>query len=132
MAKIKKAQNGTMPLKKKTADGLSKMNEPTPKGYVRGEMTGRLMPISERRKREKEMAESLNEVRFGKKNPAPVKKAPAKKMKSGGSLKPVDASKNPGLAKLPTPVRNKMGYQKSGGKVKMKKGGKMKTCKYGC
>jgi hypothetical protein len=124
MAKIKKAQTGTGPLKKKTTDGLSKMNEPTPKGYVRGEMTGRLMPISERRKREKEMAESLNEVRFGTKNPAakpsPVKKVPGKKMKSGGSLKPVDSSKNPGLAKLPTPVRNKMGYQKYGGKVNKK------------
>ena len=37
--------------------------------------------------------------------------------KGGGSLKPVDAEKNPGLAKLPTPVRNKMGYAQSGGKV---------------
>ncbi len=60
------------------------------------------------------------------------KSAPKKKMKDGGSLKPVDSSKNPGLAKLPTPVRNKMGYQKNGGKLKkqaavaiaMKKAGK--------
>ena len=37
--------------------------------------------------------------------------------KGGGSLKPVDAEKNPGLAKLPTPVRNKMGYAQGGGKV---------------
>jgi len=36
----------------------------------------------------------------------------------GGSLKPVDKNKNPGLAKLPTKVRNKMGYMKKGGKVK--------------
>ena len=35
----------------------------------------------------------------------------------GGSLKPVDKNKNPGLAKLPTQVRNKMGYMKDGGKV---------------
>ena len=35
-----------------------------------------------------------------------------KKAKSGASLKPVDSTKNPGLSKLPTPVRNKMGYQK--------------------
>lgn len=47
----------------------------------------------------------------------------AKKMATGGSLKPVDASKNPGLSKLPTAVRNKMGYQKNGGKVKTAKGG---------
>jgi|DEB0MinimDraft_3_1074331.scaffolds.fasta_scaffold97981_2 hypothetical protein len=36
----------------------------------------------------------------------------------GGSLKPVDKNKNPGLAKLPTQVRNKMGFMKKGGKVK--------------
>jgi hypothetical protein len=41
----------------------------------------------------------------------------AKKMKDGGSLKDVDANENPGLAKLPTTVRNKMGYAKKGGKV---------------
>ena len=46
------------------------------------------------------------------------------KMQSGGSLKPVDKSKNPGLAKLPTAVRNKMGYQKYGGaKMGMKRKG---------
>jgi len=75
-------------------------------------------------------------------NGFPIKK----KMKDGGSLKPVDAGKNPGLAKLPKPVRNKMGYQKDGGKLKAKAGvsvkkkamGGMKMmkgggkCKYGC
>ena len=36
-------------------------------------------------------------------------------MKKGGKakkLKPVDKKKNPGLAKLPRKVRNKMGYMK--------------------
>jgi len=46
--------------------------------------------------------------------------------KNGASLKPVDSSKNPGLAKLPTPVRNKMGYQKDGGKTKAKSGAALK------
>lgn len=46
-----------------------------------------------------------------------------KKSASGSSLKPVDKSKNPGLSKLPTPVRNKMGYQKMGGKTKKAKMG---------
>jgi hypothetical protein len=46
-----------------------------------------------------------------------------KKMKMGGSLKPVDKAKNPGLAKLPTGVRNKMGYQKYGGDVDMMQAG---------
>ena len=39
-----------------------------------------------------------------------------KKM-DGGSLKPVPAE-NKGLSKLPTKVRNKMGFMKKGGKVK--------------
>ena len=43
------------------------------------------------------------------------------KKKDGGSLKSVDKEKNPGLAKLPTKVRNKMGYMKKGGKVGMGK-----------
>tara|TARA_R100000951_G_scaffold77906_1_gene65757 strand:- start:6378 stop:6740 length:363 start_codon:yes stop_codon:yes gene_type:complete len=38
-----------------------------------------------------------------------------KKMKAGGALK---APANPGLKKLPTKVRNKMGYMKAGGAVK--------------
>jgi hypothetical protein len=44
----------------------------------------------------------------------PIRK---KKMADGGSLKPVDAEDNPGLAKLPTNVRNKMGYMRKGGKA---------------
>jgi hypothetical protein len=40
-----------------------------------------------------------------------------KKCAEGGSLKEVDANENPGLSKLPTDVRNKMGYAKKGGKV---------------
>jgi hypothetical protein len=34
------------------------------------------------------------------------------------ALKPVDSEDNPGLSKLPTEVRNKMGYMKKGGNVK--------------
>ena len=44
--------------------------------------------------------------------------------KGGSALKPVDKEKNPGLAKLPTKVRNKMGYMKKGGRVKKFGGGK--------
>ena len=44
-----------------------------------------------------------------------------KKFGSGGALKAVDASENPGLSKLPTEARNKMGYMKKGG-MAMKKG----------
>ena len=81
-----------------------------------------------------------------------------KKAKGGASLKPVPADRQKSLGKLPTAVRNKMGYQKNGGKMKakggaalkkqaavaiaMKKAGKspkkamggmkMGKCKYGC
>ena len=37
------------------------------------------------------------------------------------SLKPVDKEKNPGLAKLPTKVRNKMGYMAKGGMARRDK-----------
>ena len=55
-----------------------------------------------------------------------------KRMKSGGkALKKVDTEKNPGLAKLPEKVRNKMGFMKRGGMAKKKRvkamgGGAMK------
>jgi hypothetical protein len=40
-----------------------------------------------------------------------------RKFRAGG-LKEVDSDSNPGLSKLPTEVRNKMGYMKKGGNVK--------------
>jgi len=40
----------------------------------------------------------------------------------GGSLKAIP-SENKGLKKLPTQVRNKMGYMKNGGRAKMRSGG---------
>ena len=41
-----------------------------------------------------------------------------RKFKEGGALKELDSSENPGLSKLPTEVRNKMGYMKKGGMAK--------------
>ena len=40
-----------------------------------------------------------------------------KTFKEGGTMKKVDMKKNPGMAKLPTAVRNKMGFMKEGGKA---------------
>ena len=34
------------------------------------------------------------------------------------ALKPINSEENPGLGKLPTEVRNKMGYMKKGGLMK--------------
>lgn len=53
--------------------------------------------------------------------PETMKKGGAvKKMAKGGSLKPVPSDKSNSLGKLPTAVRNKMGFQKKGGTVKKK------------
>jgi len=60
------------------------------------------------------------------KKKTPMKKGGVVKKKAGGAMKPVPEG-NKGLAKLPTPVRNKMGYAKKGGSMKkaygMKHGG---------
>ena len=72
--------------------------------------TNRIVPDTER-----------NRKRYGKDR---VKATTAKgrvKRAMGGSLKPVDKEKNPGLSKLPTKVRNKMGFMKKGGMVPNKK-----------
>ena len=54
------------------------------------------------------------------------KKGMGLKMANGGSaLKPVPPD-NKGLAKLPTPVRNKMGFMKDGGMVKKRAKSKSK------
>jgi hypothetical protein len=45
-----------------------------------------------------------------------------KTFKEGGAMKPVDMKKNPGVAKLPTAVRNKMGFMKEGGAAHAEKG----------
>ena len=50
---------------------------------------------------------------------AAIKKAGGEMDNYNKSLKPVPGD-NVGLSKLPTPVRNKMGYQKKGGSVKRK------------
>ena len=42
----------------------------------------------------------------------------------GGRMKPVPANKKKSLGKLPTKVRNNMGFMKKGGRVKKKKGKK--------
>jgi len=75
--------------------------------------------------REKKMGGGMMGRRFGMKagTPNPFKKETNvdkinKTFSSKGkNLKPVDKKKNPGLAKLPTKVRNNMGYMKSGGRA---------------
>ena len=70
---------------------------------------------------EDELEKAIRKLKadFIKDSMKPPKPATAKK--DGGmmkkNLKPVDKEKNPGLAKLPTEVRNKMGFMKDGGDV---------------
>ena len=82
-------------------------------------------PMRKKAKRSKNMKKGTGRARPGL--PAAEKEmlapAPRRMKKAGGSLKPVDKEKNPGLAKLPTKVRNKMGYMKDGGRVMKAEGG---------
>ena len=87
--KKKMKMGGKAPMKKKMADMMDKLSM----------MYGGSMPMG---KKKMEMGGKM-----------PIMK---KKMKKGGMMK-VDSSKNPGLAKLPKPVRNKMGYMGHGGGV---------------
>ena len=61
----------------------------------------------------------MKDAKLSPEKKSTAKKTTTKKMATGGSLKPVPAGKV-GLAKLPTAVRNKMGFQKKGGSVKKK------------
>ena len=65
----------------------------------------------------------IKKIKISKIEQPKIKTAKAKA--EGGmmnkSLKPVDKKENPGLAKLPTGVRNKMGYMASGGMARRDK-----------
>jgi len=108
VAKENKVRSKTAPLPKKkpkqTRDSLP--IEETMKSI------GRLNKIQNATKKPKKKAGGKVEYKMG--GGKVIKK------NMGGSLKSVN---NPGLAKLPTPVRNKMGYAKGGGKVEYKMGG---------
>lgn len=131
------------PLRGTDPDNLSKENKPR---IERAGMSSRSKGISKEYKAEERRLKSNQEKRkklasnlkaYKGKNPA-IQKRIAKldeeitlqknklkgmekrnliRRKGGGSLKAVDAKKNPGMSKLPTPVRNKMGYAKKGSSV---------------
>ena len=84
---------------------------------------------SKSKKQHNLMAAVANNPKFAKKVGIPqsvgeeyVKADEGRKFKEGGDLVKEVPKDNPGLAKLPEPVRNKMGYMAEGGNVKgMKK-----------
>jgi len=128
MAKIKKAQTGA---------GV-------PKGYVRGEMTGKLYKQKDFEARQKKVTEAMNDeyfnrpenAKYGKaskppaKSPKTVIKSPAKKMKSGGSFGMLSVKAGIDKNPKPTAADRIAGAKMKAGK--MKKGGTMQKCKYGC
>ena len=83
-----------------------------------------LRQIQQKQKGEKvtKSGVSKGKDRLNRKFGSPKPKSNVQKIKEtfapkGKTLKPVDKKKNPGLAKLPTKVRNNMGYMKKGGVV---------------
>ena len=131
------------PLRGTDPDNLSKENKPR---IERAGMSSRSKGISKEYKAEEGRLKSNQEKRkklssslkaYNGKNPPlqnriaeldekisrqknklkDMKKKNLIRRKGGGPLKAVDAKKNPGMSKLPTPVRNKMGYAKEGSSV---------------
>ena len=111
----KKKDGGAMDIgkgakSKKPMEMKSPKPRPMPKGRKRPAKPKSGMPFLA--PKQKEMMDRL----LGRGKPMTAK--------GGGSLKPLpSAGENPGLRKLPTEVRNKMGYMKKGGKVMKMRGG---------
>jgi hypothetical protein len=97
----------------------------TPKGYKRGggvSESSKKQELASRPKRKattKKVLKAVGRIVLpgAAAADAGVKLAKRLGKKMGGSLKPVDPKTQKGLSKLPTEVRNKMGYMKKGGKV---------------
>lgn len=125
MAKVSKAQKGkaVAPVRQFTKKDWER------KDSVPSEMfPGKMIP--------------RKDLNYPKMSPPPMRKAaPVKKtksMKSGGSFgmlsvkAGVDNNPKPTAADRIAGAKMNAGKSKSGGKVKMKRGGAMKKCKYGC
>jgi len=132
MGKIKKYQPGGKVMRKTTKGPLDSLSE-AEKSKIRKsiQMPRNLNPINRLKKDVDLSAPGKGMMEELKKKGAmpPSKKnigrkgIKVKKAKGGASLKPVPADRQKSLGKLPTAVRNKMGYQKNGGKMKKARGG---------
>ena len=109
-----------MPGQKKMLDrmmGKSKPQTLKGGGGLRKRITSRPKKESEMEKAVRLMNKDIADI------PKNLRKSLVKK-KGGGGLKAVpQGNKGKGLSKLPTEVRNKMGYMKKGGKVMKMRGG---------
>jgi hypothetical protein len=123
---VKKAQEGTE-LRKGQYKRVGRISEKNPERAQR--VADRMNTRASRVERGKEIANpsimTQNPMydldRRMEKGDIRMKLKDKETMKMGGKLKPVDKTKKPGLAKLPTPVRNKMGFKKNGGVMSKKK-----------
>jgi len=126
MATMKKAQEGTE-LRKGQYKRIGRISEKNPERAQR--VADRMNTRASRVERGKEIANpsimTQNPMydldRRMEKGDIRMKLKDKGTMKMGGKLKPVDKTKKPGLAKLPTAVRNKMGFKKNGGAMSKKK-----------
>lgn len=115
----------------KTGGGIKKAQRGAgvPKGYVRGEMTGKLIPEKEQLEWEKSDARTLDAIKREReaKMKAPAKKpvsVPKKKMKNGGSFGML--SVKAGIDKNPKPTQaDRIAGAKMKASKSMKKGGKV-------
>jgi hypothetical protein len=134
----------------------AQMGKDVPKGYVRGEMTGKLIKKKDFDKQQDQMAAELDKASvFGKKKDSSKAKPPMKKKaETGTSIKPSLrsgqykrigrlAAKNEDRAKrvasrmVERDTRKARGKQYVSSKLselmpKSKSGSKVKKCKYGC
>lgn len=123
---VKKAQEGTE-LRKGQYKRVGRISEKNPERAQR--VADRMNTRASRVERGKEIANpsimTQNPMydldRRMEKGDIRMKLKDKETMKMGGKLKPVDKTKKPGLAKLPTAVRNKMGFKKNGGTMSKKK-----------
>ena len=108
-------------LQKKRKEGI-KASKEVKKMVDTGQATNVGGVVFHKGVREKKMGGGMMGRRFGMKMGTPKPKSNVDKIREtfapkNKNLKPVDKKKNPGLAKLPIEVRNKMGYAKKGGRA---------------
>jgi hypothetical protein len=133
----------------------AQMGKDVPKGYVRGEMTGKLIKKKDYDKQQDQMAAELDKASiFGKKGSSKAKPPMKKKAQTGASVKPSLrsgqfkrigrlAAKNPDRAKKVASRMVERDTRKARGKEfvssklselmpKSKSGSSVKKCRYGC
>ena len=117
--KKKKSPKGGGPL---MTPGQKKMlDKQTGKGKPQEAKSGGIMKKAGGGTLKKNLQKGIKSEGFKKlmKDPSVLKKKPVVKKADGGKLKAVPEGKK-GLSKLPTPVRNKMGFMKKGGMLNKK------------